>query len=188
MTSIIVTVTVIFIISGSHALNFQLFQLNFLLTFTDPPEELLIIVAWWRMRILWWGSQAPISLIHQFLLAPVKDDIWYKYIIYDILFLPPPIKDDIYIIWYLHGTWWMHHICIFNRKYKIVKMLWLFMYGVCAGVLEIKQNEMCGAGSILIYAPQSGPHIGPIHSHYTPPDWNTHTRGGLLIISSYPES
>ena len=41
------------------------------------------------------------------------------------------------------------------------------MYGVSGGVLEIKQNEMCGGGSILIYAPQPGPHIGPIHSHYT---------------------
>ena len=36
-----------------------------------------------------------------------------------------------------------------------------------AAVLEIKPNEMCGGGSILIYAPQPGPHIGPIHSHYT---------------------
>ena len=44
-----------------------------------------------------------------------------------------------------------------------------FMYGVCAGVLEIKQNEMCdGGGSILIYAPPAQapywPHPFPLHA------------------------
>ena len=65
-----------------------------------------------------------------------------------------------------------------------------FMYGVSGGVLEIKQNEMWGGGSILIYAPQPRPHIGPIHSHYTHGTRLKYPHTGwssTLMISCYPE-
>ena len=58
---------------------------NIIITVTVIVILILIMVAWWRMGIPWWGSQAPISLIHQFLLPPIKDDI--RYITYDIWYL-----------------------------------------------------------------------------------------------------
>ena len=79
------------------------------------------------MRILWWGSQAPISLIHQFLLAPVKDDIWYKYIIYDILFLPPPTKDDIFT-WYLMNASYMY---IQQEVQNSKNVMAIYVWSVC---------------------------------------------------------
>ena len=47
---------------------------------------------------------------------------------------------------------------------------WGFLYGVSVGVLEIKPNEMCGGGSILIYAPPAQapywPHPFPLHTRH----------------------
>ena len=48
-----------------------------------------------------------------------------------------------------------------------------FMYGVCRGIGNKTEWDVRFYPDICRGA---RPHIGPIHSHYTPPDWNTHTR------------
>ena len=47
------------------------------------------------------------------------------------------------------------------------------MYGVCRGIGNKTEWDVRFYPDICRGA---RPHIGPIHSHYTPPDWNTHTR------------